>query len=594
MRNVMKSSNLSKFYVAILLSALCFPPISSIGKGKGRITWSENTLNVTLPSGGQTTRTLTFTSDQALENIVIEPVPTIARFVSVQPASIATVPVGQPLTITLNFSAPQGTKEGLYDGTIHVRRGAATIPEVLKVGIEIKNSSSTASNVIPPQGGSVNLPGTGSVVFPSGAFGSNQLVELSTTNSPETAQDFQESVSMFRVSQRLPYEIRVTTGNVRPQAPSQVTLNVPDAFINSIPPGSDIHLFAQIWQDGGEELLDNFELLPSEFDPTAKTVVATLPKEAFTNKRRPDGIFEAIFTLGSTPGATIIAPIKPAQSTFDMPSSHFDGAPDEKSIEIVTIRPLTNTGCQGTSLGSPLDTPIVENRSFNPAGETHPITGQTTPHYGADLKAANGDTVRAMADGKIEESSFQFNSAKGTGWGNYIVLRHEDGSATRYAHLLPGSLLPKGDTPIKKGDAIAQADTSGGATGPHLHVEYAPNGQIFNNANKVDPVPCIGTNISTSITVGDNGAAADDAFEVFLDGLLIGQTTIGGTNTIAAGNLRSGNHTLTIIAIIAPDNVGTLGVTLSDGVTFSDGSTTRSEVLPQGGQVTYEIIVPSQ
>lgn len=593
MQHVTRNSILSKVYVAILLSALCFPPTASFGKGKGRITWSEKTLNITIPSGGKTTRTLTFTSDQSLENVVIEPVPGIASFVSVQPASITLVPAGQPTTVTLNFSVPQATAEGLYDGTIHIRRGAATIPEVLKVGVEVKNANGTVTTLITPQGGSVDLPGIGSIVFPAGVFATNQLVTLSVTTSPETAQLFEESVSIFRVSQRLSYEIRVTTGNVRPLLPVQLTINAPDAFLSSVPPASDIHLFAQIWQDGGEELLDNFELLDAEFDPVAKTVATTFPKEAFTNMRRLDGIFESIFTLGSTPGAVTTAPTK---AIAEFPADLLPFNPDDRPLEdffAPLIRTAASTGCQGSSLGSPLDIALNERRAFNPAGETHPITGATAPHYGTDLRAANGDTVRAMADGTIMETGFQFNPKTNTGWGYYIILRHADGSATRYAHLSQGTLLSK-DTVVTKGDQIAQADSSGGATAPHLHVEYAPNGQIHDNASKVDPFPCIGANVSTSIRVGDNGTAADDAFDVFLDGLFLGRTTVGDTNSIGASNLRPGPHTLRIVAVIAPDDAGTLGVSLSDGVTFSDGTTTRSTVLSQGGEVSYEIIVPSQ
>ena len=232
-------------------------------------------------------------------------------------------------------------------------------------------------------------------------------------------------------------------------------------------------------------------------------------------------------------------------------------------------------------------------RHFNPAGETHPVTGEKKSHYGTDLRASNGDDVLAVADGTVKRVGFQFNQQTGTGWGQYVVLEHQDGSASLYAHLVQGSPVAQG-TQVQQGQVIAQADSTGRVTGPHLHLEYAPNGEIFVNEGKVDPFPCIGSNVSTSITVGDNGPVADDAFRVILDGFTLGETTIGGTNTLAAGNLRPGNHTLTVVAIIAPDNAGTLGVSLTDGVTFTDNTTTRSTTLPQGGQVSYVIVVPSQ
>ena len=76
-------------------------------------------------------------------------------------------------------------------------------------------------------------------------------------------------------------------------------------------------------------------------------------------------------------------------------------------------------------------------------------------------------------------------------------------------------------------------------------------------ANEIYPEPCIDQNVSGSITVRDNGFLADDAFSVSLDGLIVCVTAIGASNTCGIGNLRSGTATLTLVAVIAPDNVGT-------------------------------------
>jgi hypothetical protein len=41
-----------------------------------------------------------------------------------------------------------------------------------------------------------------------------------------------------------------------------------------------------------------------------------------------------------------------------------------------------------------------------------------------------------------------------------------------------------------------------------------------------------------------------------------------------------------------PDNVGTFEVSLGDGLTFQDGSTSRSGTLPQGGSTAFTITIP--
>jgi hypothetical protein len=75
--------------------------------------------------------------------------------------------------------------------------------------------------------------------------------------------------------------------------------------------------------------------------------------------------------------------------------------------------------------------------------------------------------------------------------------------------------------------------------------------------------------------------------------LLATNISIGASNTCAVGNLRPGTKTLILTAVIAPDDVGTYEITLGNGLTFSGGGTQQSGVIPQGGSVTYTIIVPS-
>ncbi len=76
-------------------------------------------------------------------------------------------------------------------------------------------------------------------------------------------------------------------------------------------------------------------------------------------------------------------------------------------------------------------------------------------------------------------------------------------------------------------------------------------------------MPCLAATSTGSISVGDDGTAADDAFSVAVDGNTICQTAIGATNNCALGALRQGSHTLTITCIVAPDDDGTLGVQIN-------------------------------
>lgn len=109
-------------------------------KGQPRITWSENQIEVILSPGESLSRDLAFTSTLDVQNIVIEPVPTLAPFVSIQSNSFASVPAGQQQSVTMTFSIPPGATLGTYDGTVHIRLGSQTLPQTLKISLNIWNA----------------------------------------------------------------------------------------------------------------------------------------------------------------------------------------------------------------------------------------------------------------------------------------------------------------------------------------------------------------------------------------------------------------------------------------------------------------------
>ena len=103
-----------------------------------KITWSEPRLTIKLAVGQGLLKTVTLTSDVNLPDVTVEPVPEIARFLtSVQPNSFTNVTAGQPQSVGLSFFIPTGTTQGTYEGTIHIRSGSRTLPNTLKVEIEV-------------------------------------------------------------------------------------------------------------------------------------------------------------------------------------------------------------------------------------------------------------------------------------------------------------------------------------------------------------------------------------------------------------------------------------------------------------------------
>ena len=84
-------------------------------------------------------------------------------------------------------------------------------------------------------------------------------------------------------------------------------------------------------------------------------------------------------------------------------------------------------------------------------------------HEGIDILAKQGTPVRAAAAGRVRFSGWM------RGYGNLIILEHEGGLETRYAHLRR-SHVPKGDH-VERGRVIGEVGRTGNATTSHLHFE---------------------------------------------------------------------------------------------------------------------------
>ena len=100
-------------------------------------------------------------------------------------------------------------------------------------------------------------------------------------------------------------------------------------------------------------------------------------------------------------------------------------------------------------------------------------------HRAYDFRGSNlPDEVRSGMDGQIIERVDVFTTNwTNTGtlttrdYGNYIKVRHADGTFALFAHLKKGSSFLQG-TLVKTGQIIARIGNTGNSTGPHLHAEY--------------------------------------------------------------------------------------------------------------------------
>ena len=92
-------------------------------------------------------------------------------------------------------------------------------------------------------------------------------------------------------------------------------------------------------------------------------------------------------------------------------------------------------------------------------------------HQGVDLPLKTGTPVVAAFDGRVRVSSYN------GGYGNLIVIRHENGLETYYGHLSKRE-VEVGDW-VRAGDQIGLGGSTGRSTGPHLHFETRYQGFAF-------------------------------------------------------------------------------------------------------------------
>ncbi|KAA6330901.1 Murein DD-endopeptidase MepM [termite gut metagenome] len=97
-------------------------------------------------------------------------------------------------------------------------------------------------------------------------------------------------------------------------------------------------------------------------------------------------------------------------------------------------------------------------------------------HYGIDLKIYIGDTIVAAFDGKVRIVNMEQK-----GYGKYIVIRHDNGLETIYAHL--SKQLVEINQTVKAGEVIGLGGNTGRSTGSHLHFETRFLGIAINPAH---------------------------------------------------------------------------------------------------------------
>jgi murein DD-endopeptidase MepM/ murein hydrolase activator NlpD/LysM repeat protein len=181
------------------------------------------------------------------------------------------------------------------------------------------------------------------------------------------------------------------------------------------------------------------------------------------------------------------------------------------------------------------DTIIFTLVGFGESPYYHPHKGKVISKYGprhgrmhtgTDIKLLLGDSVHCAFDGKVRLAK------RFSGYGNLVLVRHNNGLETLYAHLKTISVKVNDD--LKAGDIIGLGGRTGRATTEHLHFETRIFGDPFDSNKYID---------FENFTLRSNNIYYINK-KIFLESDLIKfDNPIQNTNTLLASNPDSLNST---------------------------------------------------
>lgn len=198
-------------------------------------------------------------------------------------------------------------------------------------------------------------------------------------------------------------------------------------------------------------------------------------------------IIRTIFAGGTYASLTTFSDsyIHPDTTFHDMEEDELIGENDSlmefPSSEFYTSWDTVNIHPYKFDVSKLNDTTNLDLLNEYSCGYVHPISGDVTSnfgprrkrfHYGIDIDLETGDEVYAAFDGKVRIVKLSKS------YGNVVVIRHNNGLETFYAHLSKTNVVVGQD--VFAGENIGLGGNTGRSRGSHLHFEVRYMGKPIN------------------------------------------------------------------------------------------------------------------
>lgn len=159
--------------------------------------------------------------------------------------------------------------------------------------------------------------------------------------------------------------------------------------------------------------------------------------------------------------------------------------------------------------------------------------GYSSSHRGVDLgwRTNEGENViYPNCKGKvIEVVTGRPHNPNATGvasWGNYVLIQHENGYTTRYAHLR--EVYTRVGETVDENTSIGLMGESGNANGRHLHFEVSTS---TSSRDRINPTPYLTRAVYTPPKEDEHGNDFKVGDRVIVSGYATSDSNGGGSRT---------------------------------------------------------------
>jgi hypothetical protein len=300
-------------------------------------------------------------------------------------------------------------------------------------------------------------------------------------------------------------------------------------------------------------VIASFERLGAVYDAVRGLAHASIPAYAFA----PTNSVTTTIVVGSYQGAPTSQVIGDNVVPSQVVHARSDDAVPLSADLTFSIPPQISRPILGN---------LTINSGFGP--RIHPVTGQQSFHPALDIDTSS-EPVFPVSAGTVVASGPQtpctlVNGVCMTGFGHRVRIDHGNGFTSVYAHLQPQG-LPVVGSQLTLNTQIGTSDTTGTATGDHLHLEYRVNGNAIDPELFIDQQDADGYLEELSVVALVNGQAVEPTRQTILGAQVSGNSasfryqaqldlvplhlTVGSTNQLSIV-LQNPNGTSANIATV--------------------------------------------